>query len=93
MRFTHLRDDFGNMFATVATDGTGYGVALCSGTDQFSRKTGRNIASNRLKNGYEVIPDSPLEICYKGTYLFATDLVRSFVSKVVLKRIDDPFEF
>jgi len=86
MKFTHLRDDFNNLFATVATDGEtdAYGVSLCSEADQFSRKKGRNIAANRLQNGYGVIPDSPRLIIHKGEELFASDVVDSFVSKNIV---------
>ena len=84
MKFTHLRDDYGNLFATVANDEVGFGVAVCSDADQFARKKGRNIAANRLENGYSVIPDSPRLVMYKGQEVYAADVVELFVNQLEL---------
>lgn len=84
MRFTHLRDDYGSMFATVANDDVTFGATICSDKCQFSRKKGRSISENRLVNGYSVVPDSPVVITFKGEEVFATDVVELFVSNLHL---------
>lgn len=82
IRFTHLRDDFGVPFATIATDDTRRGVAICSGRDQFARKIGRNISEGRMKAGVDGIPNSQRTILFRGEVENVTDVVDDFVSKM-----------
>lgn len=74
--------------ATIAIQRIGdefhYGVAICSKYDNFSRKYGREIAENRLNQGFGIIPvPSPLqdlpekEACLTQLY----NLVESVVLK------------
>lgn len=83
MRFTHLRDDSGVPFATIAQDyrfnRAVYGAAICSGHDQFNRKIGRAIASGRLEKGLSNTPDSPRYVVYDGRICSATELVNLYI--------------
>ncbi len=82
MRFTHLRDDFGVPFATVAEQDGVCGVSICSNHDQFSKKIGRLIASGRLEKGYDYIPDSPRTVLYGCVEKSASELVAGFVDTI-----------
>lgn len=84
IRFTHLRDDNGVPFATIANDENSFGVAICGPKDQFARKIGRNIAAGRLRAGVTVVPNSPRVVLYKGELTDAHNVVDLFVSKLSL---------
>lgn len=81
IRFTHLRDDYGVPFATVANDENSFGVAICGEKDQFARKIGRCIASGRLRAGVNVVPDSPRMVLYKDEPVYAAEVVELFLAK------------
>jgi hypothetical protein len=81
IRFTHLRDDFGTPFATIANDENSFGVAICGHKDQFARKIGRNIASGRLRAGVNVVPDSPRMVIYEDEPVYAAEVVELFLAK------------
>lgn len=88
MRFTHLRDDYGVPFATVAEQDGLCGVSICSEHDQFSKKIGRYIASGRLEKGLDYIPDSPRTVVVDGVLAFASELVANFVDGIELADLE-----
>lgn len=53
VKFRHIKNQMGKLFCTVCTvempNATLIGVAVCSSRDQFSRKTGRELAAKRAK--------------------------------------------
>lgn len=55
----------------ASKDGIDFGASFCSTNDNFSRKTGRNIAENRLKNTPFFIPMPNAHIQDRHTILNA----------------------
>ncbi len=93
MKFTHLRDDDGHPFATIAEYQGNVGMSLCSEFDQFSKKTGRRIAAARCVNGFQEVPDSPRVVQVKGDLHFASNILHFYaVSKTALgvTQCDEP---
>lgn len=80
MKFTHLRDDDGHPFATIAEYQGSVGMSLCSEFDQFSKKTGRRIAAARCINGFQECPDSPRVVLVNGYHQWACKVLDRYAS-------------
>ena len=78
MKFTHLRDDDGHPFATIAEYQGNVGMSLCSEFDQFSKKKGRRIAAARCINGFQDIPDSMREVLVDGDLQWACHILSEY---------------